>query len=87
MILITDDMKTEWYPPEVKPVHSGVYEISYSPKSSNKALHGFAHFDGELWGWKQETAERAEKFPVRRVDNIQNKHWRGLKAPHDGETS
>lgn len=82
MTLITDDMKTEWFPEDVKPVHIGAYEISYPrrhPSHGQVALQGMpAHWDGKKWCYST-----CPESPLA----SQDRPWRGLKAPHDGQAS
>lgn len=81
MTLITDDMKTAWYPPTVKPAYAGVYETS--DKVTGNIY--FNLFDGQTWYWGTFTRNyvRAESAMPAKEWGL----WRGLKAPHDGETS
>ena len=36
---------TRWYPPNINPVHKGVYEI----KSTDEELRWFRYWDGRHW--------------------------------------
>lgn len=82
MTLITDDMKTEWFPEETKPVHVGAYEIGYPrihPAHGTAALQGMpAQWNGTEWCYPG---------GINKPLAAQNRPWRGLKAPHDGQTS
>lgn len=82
MTLITDDLKTEWYPQESKPVHIGAYEISYPREHP---AHGKVAFFGmpAIWNGKEWCYPEWDNSPL----VVQNRPWRGLKAPHDGQTS
>jgi hypothetical protein len=64
---------TDWFPPKIKPVHIGVYEVSlgklYSPT--------YAYWNGELWGWTELSVASAVACRTPR-GAIQHKTWRGL---------
>ncbi|UIY58161.1 hypothetical protein [Burkholderia cepacia] len=75
---ITDDMLTEWFPHEMKPVHVGVYETDFNVCRSG----GWAYWDGKNWG---NSCRRPSEANNRRYPSaIQNKGWRGLKEKHYG---
>lgn len=82
MTLITDDMKTDWYPPEVKPVHYGVYEV----ETINGTLNVYyCHYGANGWSYCSLHVEGAAGMVW--AGTVRERSWRGLKAPHDGETS
>ena len=83
MILITDDMKTEWYPADTPPVHPGIYEV----ETVNGTVNVYYCYYGEgAWA----SCGRSEDEALARKDWTNmgyRRKWRGLKAPYDGETS
>ena len=85
MTLITDDMKTEWYPPQTKPKHRGIYEIHWFTTRGVRTGNEFAYWNGCRWTNGSKRIESVVKSYFQGA--IQAKYWRGLKAPHDGETS
>ena len=64
---------TPWYPPEVKPVRKGVYEVCFT------ALPWYRYWDGRFW-WNGSFSpfdafnRRAERF----VNGECKDDWRGL---------
>jgi len=65
---------TDWFAPEIKPVHVGVYPTSFE-NAVNVHRHGYSHWNGRSWGNQYETPDRA----LRRGElGAQNKRWRGL---------
>ncbi|MBR7905927.1 hypothetical protein [Burkholderia cenocepacia] len=77
---ITDDMLTEWFPIDVKPVHEGVYPTLWRGK------FGFAHYGSGGWGHSYtdfEIACRLSSGPDYPSD-YQDKQFRGLKEKHHG---
>ena len=76
---------TEWFPPEVKPEHIGVYKTKIMRPAGHGDNHvevGYSHWNGTAWGPQFDTAKEAEAavgsatFPI-------EYHWRGLAAEHD----
>ena len=83
MTLITDDMKTEWYPYTVYPVRAGAYEIRFTAIGH----YEIREWDGKRWLLRGFDGTRlvsafgdVNEFEPQRA-------WRGLKAPYDGQTS
>ncbi|WP_157661655.1 hypothetical protein [Burkholderia ubonensis] len=79
---ITDDMLTEWFPGDVKPVRSGVYarEVFY--------IEGpFSYYDAERdrWYGSCDTPEQA-KWMHEQGMSFSNRRpkWKGLKEKHHG---
>lgn len=69
---ITDDMLTEWFPPEIVPVNAGEYEtIALPPDRASASVH--AIFRDGKWKW-----------PQGNLCVFQNRWWRGLKEKHHG---
>ncbi|WP_175706789.1 hypothetical protein [Burkholderia ambifaria] len=63
---ITDDMLTEWFPPEIVPVNAGEYEtIVLTPHLARASA--FPIFSEGKWKWKDG-----------RLCIFQNRWWRGL---------
>ena len=70
-------MLTDWFPPDVKPVRVGVYEI-FHPDYGND-LECFAYWDGKFWGLFMPTKQGAisERYQ-HNCGSHQFKTWRGL---------
>ncbi|MBU9340660.1 hypothetical protein FOC27_09245 [Burkholderia multivorans] len=79
---ITDDMLTEWFDPDTKPVHRGVYPTELIICGLVK--RGFSYWNGKEWSHVRTTAQEAERFAKRFYAGIQWKYWRGLKEKHHG---
>jgi hypothetical protein len=75
---------TPWLPPDVLPVHEGVYETRLTAMGSKFSIPGYSHWApakdgrGGLWGEQRATPQRA--WQDRRV-GVQWKPWRGLTRP------
>lgn len=61
---------TPWFPPEVLPIHEGVYERKYHWG------RGYAYWDGEDWGLSEETPEDAALWV--NWSSAEVCEWRGL---------
>jgi hypothetical protein len=76
--------KTEWYPPEIKPVHVGVYEAFMKVIEDRFGSYcfesGFAYWNGKSWGAMHTTAAEASKL-IPWTTGAQRKAWRGLTEP------
>ena len=69
--------KTEWYPPDSRPVRVGVYEV-YSPNGSGYWLR---YWTGDHWRAGHSSVYAAENSYNRA--EFQDAPWRGLKEnPH-----
>ena len=66
-----------WYPPEIKPVHDGVYRIKWVSASGVSVLH-FAYWRHGAWGVISHTIEGAEKIKAGGNCVIQDFQWRGV---------
>lgn len=69
-------MLTDWFPPDVKPVRSGVYQIRDGIMDEDT---WYSFWDGRSWGYatcKGANTAFDERFSV--TDLPQNQHWRGL---------
>lgn len=78
MTLITDDMKTEWFPPSMKPVYEGVYETYWlSPGSGEIVYVGWARWI-EGVGWANSNAQFRIAAARQIGSPVQYKYWRGL---------
>lgn len=66
---------TPWFPPHIKPVNVGVYEIKYTSKSTNGDPRVYATWNGLRWssGSYNLWDEYHKQF-----DANQNKYWRGF---------
>lgn len=67
---------TPLFPPEIKPVHHGVYAVCLYD-GNEPSLHGYARFDG-VWGCIYPTVEDAYQQPMDAFFASQRKHWQGL---------
>jgi len=76
----TDDDLTPWFPPDVKPVHEGVYEIK---SDTSIRMNGYSQWDGKQWGPSYDMIGSC--FNMAAVDIgvpgvwAVGKKWRGLK--------
>jgi hypothetical protein len=67
---------TKWFPPNVKPVHVGVYEVDMS-QINPKFDAVFQHWNGAFFGHASTTAAAA--FSWRNEISVEQEfHWRGL---------
>ena len=68
---------TGWFPPHIKPVHVGVYQVKFN--NGPRAYEGYAFWCGG-WGSLSTTRDGAERFFISiGTDGAhQNKTWRGL---------
>ena len=66
---------TKWFPPHIKPVREGIYEIKYTPKNLHVS-DMYATWNGARWSvgsynrWDYNHTD---------FDGNQNKYWRGFK--------
>lgn len=71
---------TEWYPPHVKPVRPGVYQVAYFGKGNPS----YARWDGKVWSgsfciaYIYMALELAHRCADR--NSKQSLPWRGLAA-------
>jgi hypothetical protein len=63
---------TDWFPPQVMPVHIGVYPVKYFGD------FGYAYFDGKRWGWAVPSPAQALKEKNTKGAG-QDKQWCGFK--------
>ena len=66
---------TKWFPPHIKPVREGVYEIKYT----SKVAHGScmcATWNG--YRWSSGSADMRDKYQQQFYGAIQEKYWRGF---------
>lgn len=71
------DNRTNWFPPWMKPVYIGVYEVC-----STEIPSVYAYWAGE--GWLPNYISVATAYNNRNVDPLagyQHKVWRGLVRP------
>lgn len=57
-----------WFPPEIKPVHEGVYQIG---------VRHYRHWNGIWWGYYGDSALMAYAYRLKR-SAVQPNTWRGL---------
>ena len=67
---------TKWFPPHLKPVRKGVYEVKFTPKNSSES-YMYAAWNGKRWS-RVATYEEMHLFH-QNFDALQNKYWRGFK--------
>jgi len=66
---------TPWFPPHIKPVHKGVYEIKYTERGL---------YDSYMWAtwngskWSSVSYNLCDEYH-KQFDANQNKYWRGFK--------
>lgn len=63
---------TDWFPPDIKPVHSGVYQTEFA---AGRGDLGYSRWDGVHWRYQY-----LSKAIAAGSEGIgsQNKRWRGL---------
>jgi hypothetical protein len=66
---ITDDMLTGWFPPHIKPIHPGNYQVK--SRFEECTVPWTAYWDGRLWA----TSKNGQ------ILHWQDRIWRGLKEP------
>ena len=72
---MTKQTLTPWFPPDIKPVREGVYEI-HSPDFSGI---WYSFWDNKNWGWVSRDKEFAVKRYISDPDVRHDAHtWRGL---------
>lgn len=70
---------TDWFQPEVKPVHIGPYMTEVS--NVNHIQPAFQYWDGVDWGLRSLTANASLRNQAHKISSrFQNVPWRGLKA-------
>ena len=65
---------TDWFPPDVKPVHVGVYEI----KLSEYNFEVYSYWDGSRWCFACINVDDAFSLKHRETKLFQKRYWRGL---------
>lgn len=81
---ITDDMLTEWFPADVKPIRPGLYIVKKFP---NVDWLYWRYWDGDFWRTGITYESGAPDTRIARAlgeASIQNVQWRGLKEKHHG---
>ena len=65
--------KTDWYPPHIKPVREGLYEVK------GWHFHGgtWKYWNGTKWGWSH-TSARMARYWRNQSGAAQEVEWRGL---------
>lgn len=65
---------TEWFPPEIKPVHKGVYERAMCGRGTR-----YSFWDGVCWGgWSDKVRWAWGQRGIPSV--VQDAPWRGLRG-------
>jgi hypothetical protein len=67
---------TGWFPPDVKPVHVGVYQ-TYAESEPQSGNPGYQFWRGNCWSIFSSDADSAERD--KNIDSFyQINYWRGL---------
>jgi len=66
---------TKWFPPHIKPVRKGVYEVKFTPKGVHES-YMYAMWNGKKWS-RVATYEEMKSFHSN-FDALQGKYWRGF---------
>ncbi len=76
----TSDNLTPWYPPEIKPVRSGVYQRNFDTTGMGEPITGYSKYFEPLdvWFFYANTVEEADKETV--ISSVYDLPWRGLNA-------
>lgn len=74
------DKLTPWFPPGIKPVHIGVYQVQIRPYAV-----GYAYWNGKKWTNSSNTVGHAYFYKDWTSGAIQKKSWRGLAQKPKGE--
>jgi hypothetical protein len=66
---------TEWFPPHVKPMHVGLYDVDLS---GDGAYRGASYWDGRRWCYAHDwdSSGVGDRSPA--PDGMQPRYWRGL---------
>ena len=73
---------TEWFPPEVTPVHAGVYEVKGRQGFENMGI--YSYWNGTAWQITAPTRHQAYRNMGSNPPNVytqtslQKREWRGL---------
>lgn len=68
---------TKAFPPDIKPVHDGVYMVGDSLRELDNQRQ-FAKFEDGLWGTYYATIQEAYDLPMDCFYASQSKWWRGV---------
>ncbi len=73
---MSEAQMTPWFPANMKPVRTGVYEVRLDGASS---LMAYAFWSGDRWGAMSSTLQMAPTQKYAFADwASQNKRWRGF---------
>lgn len=68
-------MLTDWFPPDVKPVRAGFYQV-------NTGGISYSYFDGEVFSFFHDSIENVKRsyLPINKAGNVYHESlsWRGL---------
>jgi hypothetical protein len=72
---------TEWFPADVRPVRSGVYQVQPVIIGRVGELEMFSHYNADrgVWGFVCLTAKHADGMKAQ-ASGEQRRVWRGLKG-------
>ena len=66
---------TDWFPPHIKPVREGVYEVSFASRQKTDAPM-YATWNGSRWScWSN---GKNDVYHTRFLEAVQDKYWRGF---------
>ncbi len=68
--------RTDWFPPETKPKHTGVYETRRVDDGRTSRVF-YSMWDGKVWKSDDSSADSAAHNS--RASPTQNREWRGLE--------
>ena len=66
---------TDWFPPHIKPVHKGVYQIKFSNRNKREAPL-YATWNGGRWSVSSNG--KNDMYHTRFLYAYQDKYWRGF---------
>lgn len=68
---------TQWFAPNVMPVHKGVYQRGVPTFSNNMTV--YAYWDGMNWYVSSSTVQGARRYKSqRKVSVLNHASWRGI---------
>jgi hypothetical protein len=71
---------TQWFPPDTKPVHVGVYPTSHALRDFRYGDYQFQYWNGKGWGAISPSVNAAKRFKNGN-SAFQAIYWRGLALP------
>lgn len=71
--------KTRWFPGDIKPIHTGVYEVQNMYGSDFPVLFNF--WSGKRWTGAAERIDDLVMYENPGAFAVQDRIWRGLQEP------